>query len=221
MPDFTDNIEIMLISRDAGNIDEIKKRLGATMGFPCNVTYVPDLESAAASFTASPVPLELILLDMNLIDAASLYEMFGTIKSFAGDLPVIVFTQRDEHRLALLALKAGAADNITQGELASDPFKLRDAIEFALARHRIRLKADKKHMNDLTDLAAENASALRRLGDASQADLQSARDYATAALFELKRNARLLLEKEHTISWLGGGYSVDSITTVHKKDGDR
>ena len=157
----------------------------------------------------------------------------------AGSIPIIVFTERGEHELALLVIDEGAADNVTRGQFSTDPYKLRDTIEFALARDKISKNTEHKSASDYKDLKEQGMANLRHMAEDGITILKSVRaeaaatledalhhgredlkeaiaygtknlkDAQTTAASALKENVEKHKEKDQIIAWMSGGYSMD------------
>ena len=106
----------------------------------------------------------------------------------ARDIPIIALTgtSEDEQDLATFVMEAGAADHMIRGQFG----RLIDAIEFSLIRRRITVAAAKKRRSDQKD--RQEVIALEAI------EVEKIQD---------EKN----LEKDQYISWMSGGYSVETI----------
>lgn len=247
-------LTILLISDNDADIREVTRQLENTMGRSCHLWHCPSVVRSSGFFKKALSEVDIVLLDLDLVAAGPPREMFRQLQETVQGIPIIVFTERGEHELALLVVEDGAADNVTKGHFSTDPYKLRDAIEFALARAAISRGREQKSHKDrellqdqsahddmarsrqvtaLTNAMAEasillektiaNANENVRLADVlAVSKLRDAVEYgenlladaksdATTAIDKLHtENAELHREKDQTIHWLSGGYSMEN-----------
>lgn len=78
--------------------------------------------------------VEVVLLDLSLPDSVGM-DTLHAVQATAPHVPIIVLTGTDDQRLALLAVKAGAQDYLTKGEV--DRHLLLRAIRYAMERKEI------------------------------------------------------------------------------------
>jgi PleD family two-component response regulator len=93
------------------------------------VERVDGLEACLARLDAGGIDVLLLALD-------GVPDAFAAVRSHPSDLPVVVIAEPDERERAESAVRAGAEDRITRGELPDSmvPRLLRHAVE----RHRLR-----------------------------------------------------------------------------------
>lgn len=215
-------LQILLISENLPNIQNIGAHLKKTIDMPCQLLHCQDVIRATGFFAANlRETTDIILLDLNFLSSEKTHEIFAQLQATAHDIPIIVFTERNEHELALFMMSEGAADNITKGQLNTDPHKLRDTIEFALARRKISEKTKQKNLDYLQDMRAHKEEALKDAKITSDIALEEAITENGKNLKDAKKNAKLELahtKKEHTtqikerdqiINWMSGGYSME------------
>jgi DNA-binding NarL/FixJ family response regulator len=177
-------LTVLLVSDSDTDLQEVEKQLKKTMGVPSHVLHSPSVVSSAGLFHEEMPGIDIVLLDLDLIASASQREIFHQMQKIVGPVPIIVFTERAEHELALLVVEEGAADNVTKGQFSTDPYKLRDAIQFALARSRISKK---------TELS--NAANIQRIGDIGAAKIKSLTERQETVLAEAMAEASIVLRK--------------------------
>jgi diguanylate cyclase (GGDEF)-like protein/PAS domain S-box-containing protein len=76
---------------------------------------------------------ELVLCDLTLPDSDGL-ATYQCVQALVGDVPVVVQSALDEHRMGLAAVQAGAQDYLLKGTF--DDERLHAAVRYALQRHR-------------------------------------------------------------------------------------
>jgi FixJ family two-component response regulator len=225
-------VTVLLISDNESDIDEVKKHLEKTMGLLCHIWHCPSIIRSVGFFKKEIPEVDVILLDLGLVTSGRPRDIFRQMKDIVDDIPIIVFTGRADHELALLVVGDGAADNVTRGQFSTDPYKLRDAIEFSLARDKIVKKSASKSVSDLRYLGDQGAADIKSMKEDEEAALAGARKESSAILKEAiehgkndlkeamaeaaatlkearEANADRHREKDQIISWMGGGYSVE------------
>lgn len=88
---------------------------------------------------AEDVSPDVILLDLNLPDSHGLYTFLRMRQSLPA-IPVVVLTGLDDEQLGLEAVKEGAEDFLTKGDLS--PRILGRAIRYAIERHELKEKLE-------------------------------------------------------------------------------
>lgn len=182
-------VTVLLVSDNTENVHEVKACLKKITNMPYRIWHCSDIPQICSLLRENPHQADIVLLDMNLVSSMRPRDLFSQMGDVVGHLPIIVFTEKEDRELALLLIEDGAVDNVTRGQLESDSLKLKDAIEFSLARDEI--SRDRKR---------ESIEALGRLGKRDAALLRKQKD----------KNTALLKEKDDTIFWMSGGYSVDA-----------
>jgi len=203
------DITVLLVSNNESDIDSVKNHLGETMGLSCHIRYCAALADAIALFGEDCPEIDIVLLDLNLIGSDLPRAIFLQMGRIVGTVPIIVFTEKDDHELALLLIEDGAADNVTRGQFSTDPYKLRDAIEFSLARNGISNESRRKSAKALDRLGKRGAADLKAQQEHSDTDMKTAKKDAALVLKKAGDESRKnLKEKDETIFWMGGWYSV-------------
>jgi PleD family two-component response regulator len=117
--------------------------------------------------------LECVLLDLSLPDAEGL-DALTQIQAVSLDIPVIVFSGRNDERVAVRAVQEGAQDYLIKGQV--DGRLLARSINYAIERKRVEVELAHQALHDaLTGLPNRGlfldrlAQALARIGRHSSA----------------------------------------------------
>ncbi len=227
-------IRVLLVSGNEYDIGEVKNHLEKTMGALCLLQHCVCISGTLGFFGKEIRGVDIIILDLGLLNAGKPQEIFRRMKRMAGDIPIIVLTERADHELALLVMEEGAADNITRGQFSTDPFKLRDTIEFSIARDDISKRSvqqnaehyrhlEKQSAIDIDGMKRHEKTAIREVRDEAAAVLRDVLDHNTRDINDVKAETETLLdalrresaamcrEKDQIINWMGGGYSFERI----------
>ena len=207
------DITVLLVSDNESDIHEVRVHLEKTMGLSCHIRHCQDLAQTVSMFRENTSEIDIVLLGLDLVASGLPREIFRQVGHIVGNIPIIVFTERDDHELALLVIEEGAVDNVTRGQFSTDPYKLRDAIEFSMARDKISKEAGVQNAASLNRLGKRGASDLKDLRMHGASDLKEALRDAAAVLKGVRaENAAQIKEKDDIIHWMGGGYSVAKVS---------
>jgi len=77
---------------------------------------------------------DLILLDLTVTDSLGL-ESLDKLKDYIFEIPVIILTGMNDHKLGMMSIKLGAQDYLVKGKL--DPENFFRSIRYAMERHKI------------------------------------------------------------------------------------
>lgn len=129
-------ISILVIEDDPGDLGliQVNVRLAGIrrVGDQDPVVWAPTLaQGVIAAAGSNP---DVILLDLSLPDSTGL-KTVEAMRAAAPEVPIIVLTGQDNHRLAEEALQAGAQDYLVKGQFQHDA--LGRAIRHALVRQRL------------------------------------------------------------------------------------
>lgn len=119
---------LLVVEDNPGDADLIQAYLDGTDGF--KVTTCNELDEAQE--VLSDRSFDLVLLDLGLPGCEHLEALLEIRRHFPR-LPIVVLTGRDD--VALDALRAGAEDYLTKGELT--PELLERAVRYSVERHRV------------------------------------------------------------------------------------
>jgi DNA-binding response OmpR family regulator len=91
---------------------------------------------------------DLILLDLELPDCSGL-ETLERVQGYAPDIPIIVFSDRDDEALSIQAVHAGAQDCLVKGSLSAS--LLSRSIHYAIERHHLRQELQRARLKEQHD----------------------------------------------------------------------
>ncbi|HTK83452.1 MAG TPA: hypothetical protein VL625_00065 [Patescibacteria group bacterium] len=144
--------------------------------------------------------MDIVLLNLDLISSERPRDIFRHMQDIVGGIPIIVFTERSEHELALMVVEEGAADNVTRGQFSTDPYKLRDAIEFSLARDRISKSTDEKNAQNIMHVGELGDSQVQNMKEQHQLLMEEAMAGASIILKEAIEDGNQKLEEAGRVS---------------------
>lgn len=176
-PPRQENVNILLVGSQSSHADDIKRELGIITGLSYTAWYCADAEEAMDFIAGKDIAIELIFLDLSLFNADYPKERFLQMKKNIPDIPIIVLTDRTDYDLIHFVMEAGAAENVSQWQIRSDPDRLRNIVESCCSRDRI----SKKTQHD-------NIIALQAEHDKGATDLQQAHDDSASLLKETQDN---------------------------------
>ena len=132
---FQDKVSILVIEDDPGDFGLVRAHLHLA-GFGHSGGPEPRwaktlAEGIAVATSSRP---DAILLDLSLPDSSGL-DTVGAMHAAVPDVPLVVLTGNDEHRLALNALEAGAQDFLVKGQFDQD--MLGRALRYSLVRSQL------------------------------------------------------------------------------------
>lgn len=164
-PPTQENVNILLIGSRTSDADNIRRELGIITGLSYTAWYCADAEDAMDFIAERDIAIELIFLDLSLFNADYPKERFLQIRKNIPDIPIIVLTDRTDYDLIHFVMEAGAAENVSQWQIRSDPDRLRNIVESCCSRDRINKRA--QH---------DSVAALQVAHDKSDSDLKHAHD---------------------------------------------
>jgi signal transduction histidine kinase/DNA-binding NarL/FixJ family response regulator len=132
---------VLLVEDNRPDAELIALRLGSVTD-PANTTPVRLLLAetlAAASATLRREIVDVIILDLSLPDSSGL-EALHRVRAEAPGVPVIALTGREDHAMALEALRAGAQDYVVKPPPRSPG--LRRILQYACERQRLLQERD-------------------------------------------------------------------------------
>lgn len=91
---------------------------------------------------------DLILLDLELPDSSGL-ETLERVQAYAPDVPIIVFTDKDDEAQSIQAVHAGAQDYLVKGTLTAS--LLSRSIRYAIERHHLRQELQRARIKEQHD----------------------------------------------------------------------
>ncbi len=191
-------VNILLISQRPADIREVKEYLWKSE-LTYHVEHRADFFGSMDLLNDAEKDIHIILLDLGLFVSTHSREIFRRMVDLAHGIPIVVFTDREDHDLALWAMEDGAADNITRGELGTNVSKFRDALEFSLARAEVMKDLKLQYEQDIADVTADTETEMNNLMQKGDAELVQAVSEISEALVKSRfKNEILLAElKDH------------------------
>ena len=121
---------------DAGLVEEALTEIGETQHLRVTnreyqMVHVQSMEDALDVLTE--IPVEIILLDLNLPDSKALHSFFR-IQSHAPSIPLVVICAREDESMAVSAVREGAQDYLIKDEIDCVP--LARCLNYAIERHQ-------------------------------------------------------------------------------------
>ncbi len=195
------SINVLFIGGQSSDIDEIKNYLRLPGGPVYHVEHRSDFFGSAGVLARKKDAIDIILLDLGLFGSHHSREIFKRMIVMAHGIPVIVFTNRKDHDMAVWALEDGAADNITRGIPGTDVFKFRDAIDFSLARAEIAKQLNQKNRQDLKNASMDSAMEIHSVRKSNAADMDRQKEqYAAVMRTFIERSDADVLQAVQEIS---------------------
>ena len=175
-------LTILVVSENETQIEDMKIHLQNTLTYPCQIWHCASAARSIGFFEMEVPVIDVVLLDLDLTNSEGTGELFRQMRDIAGKIPIIVFNARNDHRLALKAIEAGAADNIASG--SRDPYNFKDTIEFSIARNNIAKEIDKRNTRNLTRIEELDATNVKKMKERHVTALQEAKTESECALRE-------------------------------------
>jgi signal transduction histidine kinase len=144
-------VRLLLVDSDEVAARQLQRGLH-DFGAGFEVAVAGRLSTALAHLATAPT--DAVLVDLALPDSSGL-DTLGRLRAGASDLPILVLAGRDDERLALEALGAGASDYLLKGQASRD--LVARAVQYAVERERL-LIAERESRRDAE---AARSSALR------------------------------------------------------------
>jgi two-component system cell cycle response regulator len=121
---------------DAGLVQEALAEIGETNHLRVSsreyqIVHVQSMEGALEVLTE--IPVEIILLDLNLPDSKALHSFFQ-IHSRAPGIPLVILCGREDESLAVSAMREGAQDYLIKDEI--DCIPLARCLNYAIERQQ-------------------------------------------------------------------------------------
>ena len=149
-------IRLLYIDDDRGLSRLVEKELGRR-GYA--VTCAPDGDAGLECLSARPDDFDVIALDHYMPGREGL-DVLPEILAFPAPPPVVYVTGAQEGRIAVAALRAGAADYVIKDVSADFTTLLRNALEDAVTRRR--LQREHETAQEQIRLARDRAEAMLR-----------------------------------------------------------
>ena len=149
-------IRLLYIDDDRGLSRLVEKELGRH-GFA--VTCAPDGDGGLGTLIARPGDFDVVALDHYMPGREGL-DVLPEIIALPDPPPVVYVTGAQEGRIAVAALRAGAADYVIKDVSEDFTALLRNALEEAVSRRRLQRENDAAH--EEVRLARDRAEAMLR-----------------------------------------------------------
>ena len=131
-------ITVLAIDDDPDDLELLRSYLDDIREWDIEFVAFPNLNSARAD-VAHRHP-DIAIIDY-LLGAETGLDALNALRKLRHTIPVIILTGRGDERIAVQAMKAGAADYITKDSLAPEP--LTRAIRYAIDRHRMEVELER------------------------------------------------------------------------------
>ena len=151
-----DVIRLLYIDDDRGLSRLVEKELGRH-GYV--VTCAPDGDAGLGTLVAQPGDFDVVALDHYMPGREGL-DVLPEIIALPNPPPVVYVTGAQEGRIAVAALRAGAADYVIKDVSEDFTALLRNALEEAVSRRR--LQRENEEAQDQVRLARDRAEAMLR-----------------------------------------------------------
>jgi two-component system cell cycle sensor histidine kinase/response regulator CckA len=130
----SDKIHVLLVEDNSGDARLAKEMLEQDGGRAFSVKHVETLEQAANALQTDSA-IGLVLLDLGLPDESGLQSLRRIIP-LANDASVVVMTGNQDEELGIAAIREGAHDFVTKGQI--DGGQLRRVLRYATERQRMQ-----------------------------------------------------------------------------------
>lgn len=132
---------ILLVEDSETDAYVIKRILEKNLSPSCEVRHAENMAEAESILTEEKSRIDLILLDLGLPDTSGRIETYRRLenakhKSQLDDIPVVILTSVSDRQLALGIVDSGAENYVKKAAVSQNPEILRDAVEFAICRHK-------------------------------------------------------------------------------------
>lgn len=217
------SLRLVVVENSADYAALVERMLVEGFGPGIEIVRADSLASAVSAL-AEQSPIDAILLDLSLPDAAGL-KALGAVQQAAPQAPVVVLTGRDDQALAVRAVQEGAQDYLAKS--ATDPALLARAVRYAIERKRAELRlrqalrsrglvaqilsveererkrlAHSLHDGPLQDLAAAQLELTRAAGGDGEA-IAAAQDAVGRAVVQLREALFDLYPQHQHLEQLG------------------
>ncbi len=125
----------ILLIEDSSNNAGIVLTILKTASPDIKVNHCEDLETALTILKKPGI--SVILLDLDLPDSRGI-ETLAKVQEIAYDIPVVVFTEKDDEEQALEVVHQGAQDYLVKGEI--DERRLLSCTKYAIKRKQTELR---------------------------------------------------------------------------------
>jgi len=225
---------ILLIEENTEDAELTMGLIEKSFGAEQAVVHISAVSEAEAYIQNHDGDILAVLMGLSLPDTQSRYESFTRLSRLFPHVPIVVLTSSQDHDLSLRLLEEGAEDFICKNHLFRMPDMLRNAVEFAVRRHRL-LKGTKHEAQDILDRMTQyfdvSTDQLRQFQGESAAKLKDSEEYSAATLTDLEESSAAQLQEiqkdlanqlkqsqtqhsddctthQQVLLWMSGGYSI-------------
>lgn len=142
-----------LVEVALAEIEETQYLRAGSRGF--QMVHVQSMEDALDIL--SDIPVDLVLLDLNLPDSKALHSFFR-IHTHSPNVPLVVLCGREDEPLAVSAVREGAQDYLIKDEVDCVP--LARCLHYAIERHRSKARKQSSPEDELTGVYTHESFAL-------------------------------------------------------------
>jgi two-component system, cell cycle sensor histidine kinase and response regulator CckA len=126
-------IRVLLVEDSPADALIVREELADATGASFALTHVEEMSAALRSLRGSP--FDVVLLDLGLPDADGL-DAFTGLHAAVPDVPVIILSGRNDEKMAMHAVHAGAEDYLVKGQ--GNAVGLVRSIQYAIERTRAK-----------------------------------------------------------------------------------
>lgn len=142
-----------LVEEALAEIEETQHLRAASRGF--QMVHVQSMEDALDVLTQ--IPVDLVLLDLNLPDSKALHSFFR-IRTHSPSVPLVVLCGREDEPLAVSAVREGAQDYLIKDEVDCVP--LARCLHYAIERYQTKARKPSSPEDELTGVYTHESFAL-------------------------------------------------------------
>lgn len=198
-----EELNILLVSNTDEVIENVKmavKSIDKNLVSGCHLWRCEGAFATKAISIRKRYETDIVLVCLYDGDTSTSLQELGVLLGAFSETPIITLTRSADHILALAAIEEGAASNVTDEDLQNDPRRLKNAMEYSLARYK-NARTGKLYLREaLQYLRKQNKENLRKEKKHSAKDLRAEQAVSSKALTaEKKRSSKTLKqEKKHS-----------------------
>ena len=128
-------IKVLLIEDNPADVRLIQEMLAEKSSEGFNLVYTDKLQTGMEHLANGDI--DVVLLDLGLPDSQGL-DTFVKVHTQAAEVPIVVFTELDDGKTGLEAVKMGAQDYLVKGDVSGN--SLIPAIRYAIERKQAEEK---------------------------------------------------------------------------------
>ena len=159
------SIRVLLIEDNAGDARLIEEILSEARDAPFELVHAGRLSTGMEHLSAGGI--DIVLLDLSLPDSQGL-DTFAEMHAQASEVPIILLTGVEDEALGIQAVREGAQDYLTKGQV-DRPVLVR-AIRYAIERKRVE-EALRRAQDELEMRVAERTAELSKVNEELQIEI--------------------------------------------------